>query len=35
MDLRNKAEVSSVMYRNEIVKLRKEQSSPAALAAAI
>jgi hypothetical protein len=30
MDLRNKAQVSSVMYRNEIVRLRKEQSSPAA-----
>jgi hypothetical protein len=34
-DLRNKAQVSSVMYRNEIVRLRKEQSFPAALAAAI
>jgi glycosyltransferase involved in cell wall biosynthesis len=35
MDLRNKAQVCSVMYRNEIVRLRKEQSFPAALAAAI
>ena len=35
MDLRDKAQVSSVMYRNEIVRLRKEQGSPAALAAAI